>query len=124
LKVEFTYYPFPQIEKPKLLEGLRIDSLKDIAVNKVFTIAQNPRGRDFFDTYFILKKTHWELQELLKLCRKKFDYHIDYLQFGANLMRVETLKDDPILTDYMRNIRIQTIKNFFLQQAKKLKEKF
>lgn len=32
LKLEFTYYPFPQIEPPEIRDGLRIDSLLDIAV--------------------------------------------------------------------------------------------
>ena len=37
-KVEFTKYPFPQLEKVSLLDGLRIDSERDIAVNKLLTI--------------------------------------------------------------------------------------
>lgn len=49
---------------------MSIDSLKDIAVNKLFTIYQNPRGRDFYDIYFILKKqTEWSLEQLIKLAR-------------------------------------------------------
>ena len=32
-----------------------IDSLIDIATNKIFTIYQNPRSRDFIDLYLILK---------------------------------------------------------------------
>ena len=49
LKVEFTYYPFRQIENPKKHKGILIDSLLDIATNKLFTIYQQPRGRDYFD---------------------------------------------------------------------------
>src|SRR3989338_7255203 len=36
LKTEFTYFPFIPIEKPKVINGLKIDSLIDIAVNKFF----------------------------------------------------------------------------------------
>ena len=35
LKVDFNYYPFPQISKGKLLGNLKIDSLNDIAANKI-----------------------------------------------------------------------------------------
>jgi len=97
LKVEFTYFPFSQVEKPMEKQGLFVDSLKDISVNKVFTINQNPRGRDFFDIYLILKKKKWGVLELLKQARIKFDWHIDPFQFGAQLFKVETLLDDPIL---------------------------
>ena len=38
LKLEFDYYPFPPIEKGKLYKNMRVDSLIDIAVNKLFTI--------------------------------------------------------------------------------------
>lgn len=35
LKVDFNYYPFPRINKGKTFKGLDVDSLHDIAVNKV-----------------------------------------------------------------------------------------
>src|SRR3989344_5335581 len=38
LKVDFNYYPFPRINKGKKYKNLEIDSLYDIAVNKVHTI--------------------------------------------------------------------------------------
>ncbi|MBU4466621.1 nucleotidyl transferase AbiEii/AbiGii toxin family protein [Candidatus Parcubacteria bacterium] len=97
LKVEFTYFPFPQIEKPMEKQGLSVDSLKDIAVNKVFTINQNPRGRDFFDLYWILKKGDWSVLELLRQARIKFDWHIDPIQCGSQFLKSGLLLDDPIL---------------------------
>ncbi len=48
IKTEFTYYPFSRIQEGKKIGSLKIDSLLDIAVNKVFTIYQKPRSRDFF----------------------------------------------------------------------------
>ena len=44
------------IEAKKKIGGLAIDSLLDIAVNKIFTIYQKPRARDFIDLYFIIKE--------------------------------------------------------------------
>ncbi len=64
IKTEFTYYPFTQIEVPKIIDGLKVDSLLDIAVNKTFTIYQKPRSRDFIDLYLIIKKKGWRFADL------------------------------------------------------------
>lgn len=109
------------IEKPKLQGNIKIDSLKDIAVNKIFTILTNPRGRDFYDFYTICRKTGWKLQDLIKLARIKFDYQIDYLQLGTNLLKVSVLLDDPII----KSGRYQRVKieNYFQKEPQKLKDK-
>ena len=54
LKVDFNYYPFPRLEKGSHWRSLEIDSIKDIAVNKIQTISTKARERDFVDLYFIL----------------------------------------------------------------------
>ena len=120
LKLEFTYFPFPQIEKPKVFNNLKVDSLLDIAVNKVFTVSQKPRGRDFFDLYFILTKKKWDFIDLLKKARLKFDWHVDPLQLGANMMRVKEMKDDPILVE---RTSLKKVENFVLKEAKKIGKK-
>src|SRR3990167_2091994 len=53
IKTEFTYFPFIRIEQKQKIGELFIDSIVDIAVNKIFTICQNPRSRDFIDLYLI-----------------------------------------------------------------------
>ena len=47
LKAEFTYFPFPRIEKGQKEYGIEIDSLLDIAANKLFTIYQRTMARDY-----------------------------------------------------------------------------
>lgn len=120
LKVEFAYFPFPHIEKPKLIKGIKVDSLLDIAVNKVFTISQKPRGRDFFDLYYILKKKKWSLDDLLKKARLKFDWHVDPIQLGSNLVQVKKMKDDPLMVE---SSDLAKIENFILGKARKVGEK-
>lgn len=95
VKTEFTYYPFPQLENPQTIDGLRIDSLIDIAVNKTFTIYQNPRSRDFIDLYLILQTQQWNFADLLKKARIKFDTRIDPIQLGQQLLKVTELADYP-----------------------------
>ena len=118
LKVEFTYFPFEQIEKPAKKGGIYVDSLTDLAVNKAFTISQNARTRDFIDLYLILKKyKKFSFPRLLKLARNKFDWQIDPVQLGAQLLKAKNLKDLPRM---LQKITHREWRNFFLARAKSL----
>ncbi len=79
IKTEFTFFPFTRIEKKVKRGNLFIDSVVDIATNKLFTIYQNPRSRDFIDLYCINKKYGFSISDLVKKAKIKFDFHIDFL---------------------------------------------
>jgi predicted nucleotidyltransferase component of viral defense system len=118
IKAEFTYFPFPRIENKKKIGGLSVDSLIDIAVNKVFTIYQCPRSRDFIDLYFILKKEHWTIADLIRKAKIKFDWHVDALQLGAQFLQATEIKDYPRM---IKNIDHRGWQRFFVREAKILK---
>lgn len=120
IKSEFTYFPFPRIEKKIKRNELYVDSLEDIAVNKLFTIYQQPRSRDFIDLYLIIKKTGWTMEELIRQTKVKFDWHIDYLQLGSQFLSVKMVKDYPrMITELDKEIW----QGYFLDQAKSFGEK-
>jgi predicted nucleotidyltransferase component of viral defense system len=119
LKVEFTFYPFSPIERRKRIGRLQVDSLLDIAVNKLFTISQNPRARDFIDLYFILQEKPTSLGGLLKKARIKFDWHIDPIQLGTQMMRVTEVADYPKMVKALDD---RDWKGFFLKEAKRLEK--
>lgn len=116
LKIEFTYFPFPQIEKPKKIEGIKINSILDIAVDKLFTIYQKPRSRDFMDLYMICKKYDFSPNDLTKKVRLKFDWNIDPIKLGSQFMLSTQLKDYPRLT---KPLKEEMWQGFFLDWAKK-----
>ncbi|MBI2623123.1 MAG: nucleotidyl transferase AbiEii/AbiGii toxin family protein [Candidatus Liptonbacteria bacterium] len=119
LKTEFTYFPFERIERGKKMGGLDIDSLRDIAVNKLFTIVQKPRSRDFIDLYCILQKEQgWNIDELAAKARIKFEA-FDMLQLSAQFLRAETLKDRPTM---VRKIPDAEWESFFKKEAKRIVE--
>ena len=118
LKTEFTYFPFPRIEKGERKYGIEIDSLIDIAVNKLFTIYQRTNARDYIDLYCITQKTGWQIADLIKQARAKFDWHIDPLQLGTQFIKAEEAKDYPRM---IRETTDTDWKNFFLEEAKKFK---
>ena len=118
LKTEFTYFPFEQIEKPAEKDGILVDSLVDLGVNKAFTISQNPRARDFIDMYFILTKyKKFSFDKFLKLARIKFDAQIDPIQLGTQLLKAEDVHDLPRM---LHKIDRLDWRNYFIREAKSL----
>lgn len=120
LKIEFTYFPFERIDKTENFLGLSIDSLLDIAVNKVHTIASQPRSRDFIDLYYILEKKLWSLEKLTGYVRIKYDVSIDYAQLGKQFLLVTELKDYPKLLIPLKPKQWQ---KYFLNLAKSFEKK-
>ncbi len=120
IKTEFTYFPFPRIERGSKIGKLSIDSLLDIAVNKVFTIYQKPRSRDFIDLYLILKKEkEWNILDLVKKAQVKFDHFLDPIQLGSQLIKVKTLKDYPKMLSALDEKEWQ---DFFIGEARRIME--
>lgn len=118
LKVDFNYYPFPRIEKGVVYQNIPVDSVLDIAVNKVHTIAMQPRARDFVDIYFVIQKFGYSFEELLEKAKIKFDWHIDALQLGSRLFLAKDVKDFPRM---IKKVDHREWQEFFIEEAKKLK---
>ncbi|KKQ77696.1 hypothetical protein A3E04_00625 [Candidatus Kuenenbacteria bacterium RIFCSPHIGHO2_12_FULL_42_14] len=119
LKIDFNYYPFPRVGKGIKYKNISVDSLYDIAVNKVHTISMKPRARDFIDIYFIIQAEGWTLEKLIMDAKAKFDWHIDPIQLGKQLIKANELKDYPRM---FKKINHQEWQDFFLNEAKKLKK--
>jgi predicted nucleotidyltransferase component of viral defense system len=118
LKVDFSYYPFPRISIGERYGSLAVDSVLDIAVNKVHTIAMKPRARDFIDIYFIVSDYGYDLFDLLMKAKAKFDWHIDPLQLGSRLFEATEIRDLPRM---IRKVEERAWRNFFVSEAEKLK---
>ncbi len=117
IKTEFTYFPFPRIEQKIKFGQLNIDSLLDIAVNKVFTIYQNPRSRDYIDLYLILVSQKWTIDELVKKAKIKFDWHIDPLQLASRFLQANEAEDLPRM---IKKVSTKEWRDFFTKESKKL----
>ncbi|MBI4050401.1 MAG: nucleotidyl transferase AbiEii/AbiGii toxin family protein [Candidatus Doudnabacteria bacterium] len=118
LKVDFNYYPFPRIEKGIKYKNLQLDSILDIAVNKVHTVYMKPRARDFVDIYFILKEKKYKLEDLIIFAKTKFDWHIDPVQLGSRFLAASESTDYPRM---IKKINHQEWKDFFVEEARNLK---
>lgn len=118
IKTEFTFFPFPRIEKGGSEYGLTIDSALDIAVNKLFAIYQRTQARDYIDLYFLCRQYHFPLNEIIKKAKVKFDWHIDPLQLGVQFIKSSEASDYPRMIKTILNSEWQ---DFFREEAKKLK---
>ena len=119
IKTEFTYYPFDQLEQPKIVNTVKIDSIVDIAVNKTNTIFTNPRTRDFIDLYLILQKEKWPFSDLIKKSRIKFDMYVDPLQIAQRLFTVSKIKDYPHM---VMPFDFKKCEAFWLKEAQNLEK--
>ncbi len=119
VKTEFTYFPFPRLEHGIPHYGLQADSMLDIAVNKLFTIYQRSKARDYIDLYLLCREKGYKLDDLQKKARAKFDFHIDPLQLGTQFIKAETAEDTPRMIIELPNKEWQ---DFFMEAAKALKD--
>lgn len=121
IKTEFTYFPFTRIEQKQKIGNLFIDSLIDIATNKIFTIYQNPRSRDFIDLYLILKHNPaFSINSLIKNAQIKFDNYIEPIQLGAQYMKAKEMRDYPRMLEKLDE---KIWQDFFIKEAEKLSDK-
>lgn len=119
LKVDFNYYPFPRIEKGKKYKNLEIDSIYDIAVNKIHTMFMRTRSRDFVDIYFIMKSIDYTLDQLIRDAKVKFDWHIDRVTLASQFVKVKEIKNQD-LPKMLVPFNKEDMEKFFLNLAKSL----
>ena len=117
LKVDFNYYPFLRIHKGREFKNLAVDSIYDIAVNKVHTMFMRTRSRDFVDLYFIMKSYDYSLDRLIKDAKAKFDWHIDKVTLASQFVKVKEISDLPTM---LKPFDKKDMEKFFLNLAKSM----
>lgn len=119
LKVDFNHYPAQRVKKGMSWKGLTIDSIYDIAVNKLQTISERPRTRDFVDLYCIWQAHPLRFQDLMRDVKKKFSGHTDRLQLVKNLLKVVEYTDLPTMLIPFDRSRMD---EFYIDLARSLKK--
>lgn len=118
VKVDFAFYPYKQVEKSQVLDGITVDSLLDIAVNKQLAVQQRSEVKDFVDLYFLLQEfTVWDLIEGVKV---KFKVNLDPLIVGSDFLKVDGFDFLPTM---IKPLTLKALKSFFRQKAKDIGEK-
>lgn len=115
LKVEFTRYPFQQLEKAEMQDGVRVDSARDIAANKVMTICDRFDPKDFVDLYFLLQQR--SLSDIRGDVQIKFKTTLDDVFLGGELAKVRRITALPRM---IKPLTIDELRAFFTERAKEL----
>lgn len=118
-KIDFNHYSSSRLKKGLVWQGLEIDSLYDIAVNKTQAIRTHPRERDYVDLYFIIKETNWQIGRLLNDADKKFAITTDELQIAKHFLKVTELSDLPQMLVPFEH---KDMEKFYLDIVKSLKK--
>lgn len=119
LKVEFTRYPFHQLENPSRLERILVDSLRDIAANKLMALLDRFDPKDFVDLYFIFQQT--DISEIRIDVEKKFGHKVSPIFLAGELAKVRRIEALPKM---LKPITIQELKDFFADLIKRLSTEF
>jgi len=120
-KVDFAHYTSKRLTKGMDWKGLEIDSMYEIAVNKIHTIRTHPRERDYIDLYCILKETNWSVDKLLIDANRKFDATTDILQVAKNFLKAAEVTEYPkMLIPFDK----KDMQEFYEHSAGRLRSKF
>jgi len=116
LKLDFGYYPYIRVEKGALYKEIMIDSLLDIAINKLATVNQRSSAKDFVDLYYLLDTfTMWDLIEGVKM---KFRMKLDPWILGSDL--AYAVNNFHTLPKMILPLTLVELKKFFHEKAKEL----
>jgi len=115
LKADFATYPYRKIEKEKVFDGIKVDSLIDIAVNKLHTVNQRTTVKDFVDLYFLLHRfSFWDLREGIRI---KFRQKLEPFIFASDFLKVEEFDTLPRM---IKPLTLDELKSFFRKKAKEI----
>ncbi len=119
VKVDFNHYSSMRIKNGFKWKNFTIDSMEDIATNKLEALASRPRARDYVDFYFLLQKNHFKLPKIIKNVIKKFRHDIDLIQLSKNFLKVSEYADLPkMLVPFDR----KDMDTFYMKEALSLKQ--
>ena len=117
LKIEFTKYLSSQLNKAVDHHGLAVDSLDDIAANKVMALMDRIEPKDFVDLYFLMHDHGYTTASLRELVEKKFKLTLEPVTIGSEFAKVRHVVHLPKM---IKLLSIKELKSFFMEQVRKL----
>lgn len=115
-------FRFEQPSDIKEIPGVKIDSLIDMATNKLLALFGRAELRDFLDIYFLVRD-HYTKDELIEKSARK-DPGFDLYWLGVAIERInEFSEDSPDLHLLMRPCTIRELQQFYSIWRKEISEK-
>lgn len=120
LKIDLNEYDFPLIEKGEVDGKLQIDSLYDIAINKLYSITGRIKARDFVDLYVCIEKEGYFIDQLASRIPDKFGISLQPMEIAQKFLNAKDLLEYPKMTIPFDR---EKMVDFYLAEAKKLGSK-
>ncbi len=98
---------------------MAVDSVYDIAANKLHTIFTHPRSRDYVDLYFIMRRYNYPLDKLILDAKAKFDWDIDRITLASQFIKVKEIDESSMVIVPFDK---KGMDDFFLKLAKSLEK--
>lgn len=115
IKVDFAYYPYKKMKKGTKVGSVVVDSLHDIAINKLHTVTRRTEVKDFVDLYFLLRE--FTLWDLIYGVYDKFNTELDILWLGSDFLKVNQFD---YLPKMLVPLKLSDLQEFYKDLAKKL----
>lgn len=120
VKADFNEYDYPQVEQGVKFGKLRIDSMYDIAINKLESMCHRTKARDYVDLYSLISQDIFSMEQLMQRIPEKFGNRWTVPQYIRAFLAVQEAVDYPtMLVPFNKDDMI----NFYLSEAKKLEPK-
>lgn len=121
LKVDFAYYPYRRVEKGVTYGDLAVDSLFDIATNKLLTVSQRTDVKDFVDLYFLLQEDKISFWDLVRGIEVKFRQKFDPVLLSGDLLKIDSFT---VLPRMIIPVTLAELRVFYREKAKELSKSF
>lgn len=87
VRLEFVHYDHPKLAERTLWNGILVDSLDDIAANKLMALFDRNEPKDVVDLYFLFTKGGYAPSVLLPFVEKKFGVQFDESMIWSEAMK-------------------------------------
>lgn len=125
LRLEFVHYDHPSVSKRGTRNGITVDSLDDIAANKLMALVDRDEPKDAVDVYFLFTRAGYTPAKLIEFVETKFGVRLSESLVWSEALKVMrnlgALK--PLLLSESEESGEQVlgeIKKYFHQQSKEL----
>ncbi len=125
VRVSWLHYPNPLLDDfvtTTDIPGLKIASLKDIAVMKIAALSHRGSVKDFVDLY-MLTRQNINLEQIINLLPRKFpEVKLNYYHVIKSLSYFDDAESEPLPRMHV-DLDWQALKSFFLAEQLKLMKK-
>ncbi len=119
IKVTFLNYPYKHAFGLERMEnGLKLFSVKDIAIQKAYTVGRRGEYRDYFDLFAVLKNNYISLKEIISEAKKIYGSVFEEKIFLQQLVYFDDLLNFDVTPTTKLQPKPEEVKHFFEEQVK------